>query len=273
MTNVHTAAQQGFSREAETYSRGRPEYPVALYGWLTGTLGLAPGKRAADIGAGTGKFTRLLAATDAQTLAIEPVDAMRIQAARLPGVQALAGTAQAIPVPDQSLDAVVCAQAFHWFASTESLDEFARVLRPGGKLGLVWNVRDESVDWVAAITSIITPYEGDAPRFYKGDWRRPFPHPAFSDLVQTQFSYGHAGPPSQVILDRFLSVSFIAALPDADRAHVRAELLNLIATHPALRGREIITLPYRTLAFDCTRLQQVRDRPAYLPALAACTPR
>jgi SAM-dependent methyltransferase len=129
----------------------------------------------ADVGAGTGKFTPLLAATGADVIAIEPVDAMRAQiVARQPTVRALPGTAQALGLPGASLDAIVCAQAFHWFADRAALDEFARVLKPGARLGLVWNVRDESVDWVAALTRIMTPYEGDAPRFTRAAGARFF---------------------------------------------------------------------------------------------------
>ena len=89
-----------------------------------------------DVGAGTGKFTTLLATTGATVVGVEPVDAMRakIDALQLPTVRAVAGTAQAIPLPSGKLDAVVCAQAFHWFATREALDEFHRVLRPGGRL-------------------------------------------------------------------------------------------------------------------------------------------
>lgn len=253
---VHAAAQQGFTKEAETYARGRPDYPAALSDWLAQSLGLGTGRQVADVGAGTGKFTALLAATGAEVAGVEPVDAMRarIEALRLPGVRAVAGTAQALPLPPDSLDAVVCAQAFHWFASSAALDEFHRVLRPGGRLGLVWNVRDESVDWVAELTAIITPFEGDAPRFYKGDWRQPFPHPGFSPLVETRLPHEHVGPSQAVIVDRFMSVSFIAALPDADRAQVRTQIDALIARHPALRGQATVRFPYTTLAYHCERI-------------------
>lgn len=175
MSSVHSAAQQGFSAEAQRYAQGRPEYPEALSDWLRDALGLRPQTVAVDLGAGTGKFTRLLARTGARVVAVEPVDAMRAQLAEaLPQVQALAGSAQSIPLANGFADALVCAQAFHWFATVEALEEMRRVLTAEGRLGLVWNVRDESLDWVAEITRIITPYEGDAPRFYKGDWRRPF---------------------------------------------------------------------------------------------------
>jgi SAM-dependent methyltransferase len=253
-SGIHEAALQGFSREASTYGRGRPEYPAQLGDWLKDVLRLAPGRTVADVGAGTGKFTKLLLATGARALAIEPVAAMRQQAAALPGVEALAGTAQALPLAAQSVDAIVCAQAFHWFARTEVLDEFARVLRPGGLLGLVWNVRDESVDWVAEITRLITPYEGDAPRFYKGTWREVFPHPAFTPLQEARFAHAHVGPASQVIIDRFMSVSFIASQPAPQQARIRADLEHLIATHPALRGRATISFPYQTVAMHCARV-------------------
>jgi SAM-dependent methyltransferase len=251
---IHAAAQTGYTREADAYARGRPDYPAALHVWLRHALRLAPGQRVADVGAGTGKFTRLLVATGAEVLAIEPVDAMRAELERMTGVVALAGTAQALPLASASLDAITCAQAFHWFADRGSLDEFARVLRPGGRLGLVWNVRDEAVDWVRCITAIITPFEGDAPRYYKGDWRKAFPHPAFSPLEEAAFAHAHVGPPGQVIVDRIMSVSFIAAQPGAIRDDVRAALLDLVATHPDLKGRDTVAFPYRTVAFRCVRL-------------------
>jgi SAM-dependent methyltransferase len=250
---VHSAAQKGFTNEAATYARGRPDYPAELQGWLRETLKLGPDARVADVGAGTGKFCRLLLATGADVTAVEPLAPMREQAARIAGLRVLDGTAQQIPLPGASLDAVVCAQAFHWFSSRESLDEFARVLAPGGKLGLVWNVRDESVDWVHRITGIITPHEGDAPRYYKGEWRDAFPHPGFGPLELSVFGYEHTGPPQQVILDRIMSVSFIASLAPGPREHVRTQLQELVDTHPALRGRDVVTLPYRTEAFVAIR--------------------
>ena len=252
--SVHAAARQGFEKQAAAYARGRPDYPGALGGWLRDALGLGPGRVVADVGAGTGKFTPLLAATGADVIAVEPVDAMRAQiTATQPAVRALPGTADALPLADAALDAIVCAQAFHWFATRAALDEFARVLKAGGRLGLVWNVRDESVDWVAELTRIVTPHEGDAPRFHKGSWRQAFPHPGFGPLQESVFTHVHQGPPQQVIVDRFMSVSFIAALPADEQAGVRAQIEDLITTHPALRGREMLRFPYHTRAFVTVR--------------------
>lgn len=172
----------------------------------------------------------------------------------LPGTRILEGTAESIPLKDGVADALICAQAFHWFANETTLREIHRVLKPGGRLGLIWNVRDESVDWVDAITKIITPYEGDAPRFHTGDWRSPFKGSYFTEPELTCFKQIHEGSAESVILDRFLSVSFIAALPSAEKKVVTEKLLTLIQTHPALRRGKTIEFPYQTHAYLCRRL-------------------
>jgi len=256
--SLHTAAAQGFTNEAQAYSRGRPDYPQQLNPWLINRVGIAPGTLCVDVGAGTGKFTRQLVATGAKVVAVEPVDAMREQlTASLAAITALSGTAQELPLGDQTVDIITCAQAFHWFASGAALTEFHRVLKPGGRLALIWNVRDEAVDWVHTLTDIITPYEGDAPRFYKGDWQQPFAQDQgkyFTTLEESRFDYVHEGSPEQVIMDRFMSVSFIAALAPEANAKVRRQIEELIATHPDLRGKTRLRFPYTTRAFVCTRM-------------------
>ncbi|WEJ71801.1 class I SAM-dependent methyltransferase [Pseudomonas sp. PSE14] len=255
MTDVHGSAREGYAREAKAYAHGRPDYPEALVGWLGEELEIGPGKEVVDLGAGTGKFTALLQRTGAQVTAIEPVAAMREQlSATLPAVRALNGTAQAIPLVAGSLDALTCAQAFHWFADGRSLTEIHRVLRPGGRLGLVWNVRDERVDWVAEVTRIVERYEGSTPRFHTGEWRRAFAGARFAPLRLREFSHQHIGPPEQVIVARILSVSFIAALPDEQKQRVAEQLRELIATHPALKDRAEVAFPYRTEAYSTRAL-------------------
>jgi len=255
MTGVHKTAQLGFSTEASTYAHGRPDYPADLKAWLRETLGIDPESTVIDLGAGTGKFTRLLKSLGIDVVAIEPVEAMRTEFAKnLPDVRILEGTAESIPLESGTAQALVCAQAFHWFATEPALAEIHRVLKPNGRLGLIWNVRDESVDWVAAITDIITPYEGDTPRFHNGNWRRPFIGRYFSDPEVTCFPYTQTGSAQEVIIDRFMSVSFIATLPPAEKAKVVEQLQALIQTHPSLRGRETIEFPYQTQAYVCHRL-------------------
>jgi SAM-dependent methyltransferase len=207
--DVHTAAQQGFSKEAAAYERGRPDYPDELIDWLRGPLKLGPGTAVVDLGAGTGKFTRLLRSTVAQVTAIEPVEEMRLQLSRkFPDLRTLAGTAQSMPLQERSAHAVTCAQAFHWFAAADALSEIRRVLIPGGSLGIVWNVRDESVGWVAELTGIVQPYEGDAPRYRTGAWRRLFPNDLFSDPEETVWDHRHVGSPEEVIVDRRETIAF-----------------------------------------------------------------
>ena len=255
MTRIHHAAARGFSNQAEAYARGRPDYPAELRHWLRHSLRLAPGTSVVDLGAGTGKFTALLLSSGAAVIAVEPVDAMRAHlSSLLADVRVLSGSAESMPVADTSVDAVVCAQAFHWFATRAALEEIHRVLKPGGRLGLVWNVRDESVPWVAALTEIIRGYEGNTPRFAKGDWKKLFPADGFGPLGLSRCSYLHTGPPQQVIVDRTMSVSFIAALPQSEQDVVRARLHDLIGTDPALRNRDPVSFPYSTEAYCCQRL-------------------
>ena len=255
MTGVHTSAQQGFSTQAVTYAQGRPDYPRQLTGWLADALQISAQSTVIDLGAGTGKFTRLLSSLAPTLIAVEPVAAMGAQLAKLlPDVRLVDGTAESIPLATASADALVCAQAFHWFSTRAALTEIHRVLKPEGRLGLVWNVRDESVDWVAAITEIITPYEGDTPRFHTGRWREAFTGEFFSDPEMICFPYSHVGSPQEVIMDRFLSVSFIAALPAAQKARVTEQLRTLIDTHPALKGRDTVAFPYQTQTYRCNRL-------------------
>jgi len=253
--SIHHAAAEGFAANAGGYARGRPDYPPALDRWLHDAVHLAPDRSVVDLGAGTGKFTPRLLATGARVIAIEPVDAMRARlAADFPQVDALAGSAEDMPLDDASVDAVACAQAFHWFANAAALAELARVVRRGGVLALIWNVRDESVPWVRRITDLITPYEGDAPRYHRGDWRRVFPAAGFGPLVEARFPHAHVGPPEVVIVERFLSVSFIAALPDDERARFADRLRGLIGDEPSFAGKEEISFPYETVAYQAVRL-------------------
>lgn len=247
---IHRSAAGGFSQAADAYARGRPDYPPEVAGWLRGDLDLGPGRTVVDLGAGTGKFTPLLLATGAAVVAVEPVAQMLEKlAAALPDAEARAGTAEAIPLPDGAADAVVCAQAFHWFANPAALAEIRRVLKPGGRLGLIWNVRDSRLGWMARIDAIQRPYEGDTPRFHNGQWRTLFPAPGFGPLHERHYRHGHTGAPEDVILNRIRSVSFIAALPPGERARVDAQLRALIASTPELRGREVVTVPYETAAY------------------------
>lgn len=249
MTNIHPVAAEGFQAGAAAYVAGRPDYPPEIEAWLIQDLGLGSGKTALDLAAGTGKFSPSLLATGATVIAVEPVQAMLNELTRqYPGIDARSGSAEHIPMDDASVDAVVCAQSFHWFATPEALKEIHRVLKPGGALGLVWNVRDDSVPWVAALSRIMQPYEGDAPRFHSQKWRSVFPAEGFGPLREKRYRNAHTGPPEKVIIDRILSVSFMAALPPGEQEQVTSQLKEIIATYPELAGKAQVTFPYETLA-------------------------
>jgi SAM-dependent methyltransferase len=255
MPDIHRSAASGFAKGAATYVRGRPDYPPEVSDRLRGDLALSTGKTVLDLGAGTGKFLPSLRATDATLIAVEPVAAMLARLVELnPGITAKQGSAEHIPLENSSVDAVVCAQAFHWFARREALAEIHRVLKPGGVLGLIWNVRDESEAWVAALSEIMRPYEGNTPRHHTQEWRRLFPAEGFGPLLERRFPNGHTGPPEQVIVDRVLSVSFIAALSPMDQNRVASQIRTLIETSPALAGKSEVTFPYETAAFWCIKL-------------------
>jgi SAM-dependent methyltransferase len=252
---IHPAAAQGYSTHVETFAKGRPDYPAELTDWLKHELRLGPGKIALDLGSGTGKFLPPLEATGAQVLAVEPVDAMRAQLiAHNPGVEVMAGSAEHIPLADRSVDVVTCAQSFHWFANPRALAEIHRVLKREGSLGLIWNMRDESVQWVAALSAMIEPYAGDTPRYHKQDWRLLFPASGFSPLVENRFAHQHTGSPERVIVARVLSTSFVATLPLDRQDQIAAQIRTLIATTPELAGKSEVSFPYRTVAFSCHRL-------------------
>jgi ubiquinone/menaquinone biosynthesis C-methylase UbiE len=245
--NIHHSAARGFDRAADTYERGRPGYPEAAVAWLLEALGIGAGSQVVDLAAGTGKLTRQLLPSGAELTAVEPVAAMRARlAAALPGLRVEAGTAEAMPLPGASATAVVVGQGFHWFDGDRALAEIHRVLRPGGGLGLIWNVRDESVPWVAELTRIIEPYRGDAPRYLAGRWRQAFEATSlFEPLRERGFRHVQEADRA-VVRDRIASVSFVASLSDDVLAGVLAQVDELLDSHPALRGRAGVTLPYRT---------------------------
>lgn len=251
---VHPAARAGYTASAATYVSGRPGYPPEVGDWLRETLALGPDRTALEVGAGTGKFLPRLVETGARVIALEPMAAMRTALADSnPGVTAIAGTAQAIPLEDASIDAVICAQSFHWFADSAALAEMRRVLRIGGTLGLIWNVRDESVPWMKALEELVEPYAGDAPRYRSGAWRTAFPAEGFAPLPERRVPHAHIGDPEKVIVDRTLSVSFVAALPTEERARIAAKVRALIAGTPQLAGRASIPFPYETRIYAWRR--------------------
>jgi SAM-dependent methyltransferase len=233
-----------FGAAAAAYERGRPPYPAEAIDWL-----LPPGAaRVLDLGAGTGKLTRELAERGLDVVAVEPLPGMREQLARaVPGVPVHPGTAEHIPLPDRSVDVVLVAQAWHWVDPARAVPEVARVLAPGGQLGVVWNIRDERVDWVAELGRIVhDPGEADGSRGITSV--RSITSPPFGPLERHIVDWVHPIDRDQ-LLDMVASRSYIITRPAAQRAAVLAEVRRLADTHPALAGRVRLAMPYRTECF------------------------
>ena len=246
---THPVAQ-GFDRAAPTYERGRPDYPATAIAHLARVLRLRPGTTVVDLASGTGKFTRALAPTGAARVAVEPAAGMRRVFARVvPDVPVLDGTAEEIPLPDRFADAVVAAQAFHWFRPRPAVREIARVVRPGGGVGLVWNTRDESVGWSHALTLLLEEYRSSAgiPRSRDRSFRSVFGGSAspFGPLHERVFAHVQRAPRATFV-DRVLSVSVVAVLPPAERRRVSDRVRSLLDRDPETRGRPVLEMPYRT---------------------------
>jgi SAM-dependent methyltransferase len=245
---VHRDERRGrstsFASVADAYERGRPEYPRDAVAWLTGETPCD----VVDLGAGTGKLTRGLVALGHRVTAVEPLPEMleHLRAAT-PEATASLGSAESIPLPDGSADVVVAAQAFHWFDHAVALPEIARVLRPGGRLALVWNTRDDGDPWVARLSDTIMGRES-----VKG-----------SDILAPVARSGLFGPVETAtfafaqLLDRaglrdlVVSRSYCAVLPSAEREQVLERVDALYELHA---GPEGITLPYVTECFRTAKL-------------------
>lgn len=145
-----------FGSETGSYEKGRPEYPLEAVRWLLEPL--AAGERTViDVGAGTGKLTRAVLGLGFATVTAVDPDPQMLETLRqkTPGVAAAAGTAESLPLGDATADAVVLGQAWHWVEPVAASAEIGRVLRPGGVLGLIWNVRDDRTEWVRRLTTIM----------------------------------------------------------------------------------------------------------------------
>jgi SAM-dependent methyltransferase len=235
--SIHDGARRGFEQGAHAYERGRPGYPTEAIEWLTDRLRLGPGRTLLDVGAGTGKLTRELVTSGATVVAVEPVPAMRaVLEQAVPSARALEGTAEALPVGDRTVDAIVVAQAFHWFDGRAAVAEFHRVLRPRGRLGVIWNRRLRDQPLHRAIGEIVEPYRGDTPSRYGRDWRGPITSGGlFVPTGELEVPYEQVLD-ADGLVDRVGSTSFIAALSDAVRARVLERVRGLATEGPARLG-------------------------------------
>lgn len=238
MNWIDPIAAAGFGRAAEVYERARPSYPPEAIDWLFARTGVGEGDTIVDLGAGTGKLTRLLVLSGARVVAVEPIPEMR---ALIDVAEAIDGTAEAIPLDDGSAALVTVAQAFHWFDLDRALPEIHRVLRPGGVLALVWNMRDLDDPVQRGVEDLLAPLRGRMTAQREGKWRAPFAaSPLFEELETAEFRYEQQFTVEDLV-DRVSSTSFVAAMSEDERGPLLDQVRALAA------GRhEPFAFPYVT---------------------------
>ena len=229
-----------FGTAADAYATHRPDYAQAAVRWALET---APGARVLDLGAGTGKLTATLVAEGAEVTAVEPDPAMLTELRRaLPDVPAFAGSAEAIPLPDASVDAVLSGNAMHWFDMTVAGPEIARVLAPGGILAGLWNVLDDRVDWVAGLARV----SGSAvigPRDTPAGWRAviDLPH-----SERAEFPHGQRRTADSLVAT-LTTRAGVLVMSDQDRNATVVRIRAYLASRPETAHGEF-TLPMLTCA-------------------------
>jgi SAM-dependent methyltransferase len=235
---------RSFESAAAEYERHRPEYPAAALRWAADRVGLAEQARVLDIGAGTGKLTRGLVALGFRVVAVEPGTPMLAQLrAAVPEAEAVEGTAEAIPLPAESVDAVFAGQAYHWFDRERALPELHRVLRAGGGLALLWNWWDERDPLQRDLCDLVG-YTGHQP-FVEEELP---PAPWFHELGRTVVDSAEDSS-SEALVARFATTSMFLTMEPDERARRLAEVRAV-----ASRYGERFAVPRRTFVFAFERL-------------------
>lgn len=207
--------------------------------------------RVLDLGAGTGKLTRQFVAAGHRVIAVEPLPGMRSQlAARVPEAEALPGSAEDIPLPDSDVDAVVVGQAWHWFDHASASAEIARVLRPGGVLGLLWNFADERIEWVHRLWKMMHQASGEGPfEGMRGEDKPPALGPAFETAEMQLFSHEH-WIDEPTLLDLVQSRSYVIQLTPQRRSQLLDDVHALVRENLPAGS---FALPYRTRVWRAVR--------------------
>lgn len=238
-----------FGAAAGTYEVGRPEYPAVAVDWMLHPVAReGRALRVADVGAGTGKLSRVAVETGAEVVAIDPdTDMLAVLRENVYGVPTFVGTAERMPLPEASLDAVLLGQAWHWVDPVAASEELGRVLRSGGVVGLVWNIRDESVPWVRRLTEIMHGSRAEE-MLAAGD---PEIHAPLGALEQASWRWTRRMTRESLLAMARSRSHVITAEPD-ERERIEAGLAALLDEIGAVGDAEV-GLPYITRAFRAVR--------------------
>lgn len=241
-----------FGQAAGRYDRIRPTYPPEALRWALD--GVSDDSTVVDLGAGTGLLTRVLLGLGYDVVPVEPDAGMRAQLdAATPGTTAREGSAEALPVADGSLDAVVCGQAYHWFDRDKAHPELARAIRSGGVFAPIWNIRDESVPWVRQL-SVITRQRADGtlnPASGKSILSTGF-GPEFGPVEREEFRHATTHTADSLV-ELVRSRSYYLTASPQDQAGIERAVHDLAEQHPDLAGKETFELPYVTVAYRARR--------------------
>lgn len=247
---VNPVAAGGFSAAAATYARIRPTYARPAIGAVKDLVG--PGEVVVDLAAGTGILTGQLLRSGLDVRAVEPLPAMARQLRlALPDVPVALGLAEALPMRGGTVGLVSVGQGFHWFDAAAALVEIDRVLVDGGVLALLWNVRDESVPWVDALTRLVEERTGGRP--YDDHRERPWSEVVaasgrFTPLEERRFP-NPVATTLDGVLDRLRSTSFVAALGEPERVALLDEARVVLSSSPELSGS--FDYPHETVLHTC----------------------
>ncbi|KAI8975287.1 S-adenosyl-L-methionine-dependent methyltransferase [Mycotypha africana] len=236
---IHATASKGFHLQAANYAQTRPTYPKEVVERIKTLIPNYQRSNIIDLAAGTGIMTSILYNAGFSGIkAVEPVEGMRSKLNELlPQVPCLDGTSWKMPFEDASQDAIIVAQAFHWFDDIQSLREFHRVLKPNGIVILTWNMESqERGEWVANIRSLYEVYDAAAPQFRKMYWRKVFETEeakALFKLPYTEEMYRNDFEvPKENIWKRVLTKSYISSLDKAEQKKLKVKIEEAIKDVP-----------------------------------------
>jgi len=239
--SVHTIAQTGFGKANELYDRARPTYPASALSAIHSALISSPPFNVLEVGVGTGIFTRAFLAhpecssTLHELRAVEPSEGMRTQFSRTiddPRVSVREGTFEQTHVPDGWADLVVVAQAFHWCQDyNKAMAEFARALKPNGRVVFIWNLEDDAIGWIHQLREVVQAFELGTPQYRLGLWRQTFETESYLKNFEPpeEFVFKHTVTATTLgVIERACSKSYIAIRSDAEKAQLSKDLADIV---------------------------------------------